>query len=493
MEVLQEFLETSTIHGISYIASSRSWLHRCAWICSVVAGFTFAGILIYNSSQDWKTSQFTTDISTLPISEASFPRITICPPKHSDTGLNHDLELAGKRPFTAKERGELGVFLEQSLIDDPHHKFVKIMRGFWTAESARALYGGQTQLSVPRGTYSSSLHFRLRTGLVRGVCSITQEDVYSVTRTYFRFVAPPNNKGIQTYPSVTLQLKFHKLSGNEIIQLPTEDLIFSQINSSMERTFVLSQDFLSPDFLIFSSSRSNNLMTHSSLTITWVMDSEVSENTPLFAEHNMAFIWMVNAVAIAAQNNISLDTITQTALTVKKRFMKENKLNHLTIYGQEVFNCKSHMISNVKPWFQLTSMQLVLMEEIGLDVNMLSGQVSILPVLNRNITQELFYLGLDIFSLLAYCPSSQAFRLHNTYRRNLAWSTGSFISNLNIDLNNLHRFEKYNKQFLVKLYGKVEHILPLKSVKIQTDLGSPGSLLSKISLIPSPQEGLGKF
>lgn len=45
MENIKLFLETSTIHGLSYIAGSRPWV-KLFWIITVIAGFTLAGTLI---------------------------------------------------------------------------------------------------------------------------------------------------------------------------------------------------------------------------------------------------------------------------------------------------------------------------------------------------------------------------------------------------------------------------------------------------------------
>ena len=45
MENIKLFLETSTIHGLSYIAGSRTWV-KLFWIITVIAGFTLAGTLM---------------------------------------------------------------------------------------------------------------------------------------------------------------------------------------------------------------------------------------------------------------------------------------------------------------------------------------------------------------------------------------------------------------------------------------------------------------
>ena len=91
MEYLNTFFESSTIHGVSYLASTRK-LHRLFWIFVVFAGFSGAGYLIQQSFQVWQDNPITTTIETRPISEVTFPLITVCPPKGTHTNFNYDLE-----------------------------------------------------------------------------------------------------------------------------------------------------------------------------------------------------------------------------------------------------------------------------------------------------------------------------------------------------------------------------------------------------------------
>ena len=68
MEYVTSFLESSTIHGLSYIATDRKYV-RLFWTLVVMVGFTGAGILIYQSFQSWADSPVKTTIETLPITE----------------------------------------------------------------------------------------------------------------------------------------------------------------------------------------------------------------------------------------------------------------------------------------------------------------------------------------------------------------------------------------------------------------------------------------
>ena len=88
---LQEFLETTTIHGLPRIVSSKKKILKLFWFLVVLIGFSVAGSLIYNALQDYENDPITTKIETFPISKLKFPAITVCPPKGSYTNLNYDL------------------------------------------------------------------------------------------------------------------------------------------------------------------------------------------------------------------------------------------------------------------------------------------------------------------------------------------------------------------------------------------------------------------
>ena len=80
MGSIKEFLESSTIHGLQYIATTRK-IVKLLWILVIVAGFSGAGVLINQSFQAWDESPVKTTIETLPITEITLPKVTVCPPK----------------------------------------------------------------------------------------------------------------------------------------------------------------------------------------------------------------------------------------------------------------------------------------------------------------------------------------------------------------------------------------------------------------------------
>ena len=75
MDILQQFLDSSTIHGVSYISSSKSLVARCLWSLTVIGGFVTAGLVIQSSFSDWSRSPVATSITTHAIKQVSFPEV----------------------------------------------------------------------------------------------------------------------------------------------------------------------------------------------------------------------------------------------------------------------------------------------------------------------------------------------------------------------------------------------------------------------------------
>ena len=103
MEGGRTFLESSTIHGLSYISTTRRYA-RLLWMCIVIMGFSGAGYMIQEAFQNWAANPETTNIKTLTLSEITLPTMTVCPPKNTFTDLNYDLKQAENSTLTKEMR-----------------------------------------------------------------------------------------------------------------------------------------------------------------------------------------------------------------------------------------------------------------------------------------------------------------------------------------------------------------------------------------------------
>ena len=106
MEGIKQLFESSTIHGLYHI-SSATRLAKVFWLIIVFGGFSGAGILIYESFNNWQQSPISTTIETLPISQITLPNLTVCPPKNSFLNLNHDIQQSKNIEWNNDTREEL--------------------------------------------------------------------------------------------------------------------------------------------------------------------------------------------------------------------------------------------------------------------------------------------------------------------------------------------------------------------------------------------------
>ena len=102
----QEFLSSSTIHGLQYVLQTKK-IVKLFWTLVVIIGFIGAGVLISESFKAWAESPITTTIETVPISKLIYPKITVCPPEKTYTDLNYDLSVLGNKTITNNTRNQL--------------------------------------------------------------------------------------------------------------------------------------------------------------------------------------------------------------------------------------------------------------------------------------------------------------------------------------------------------------------------------------------------
>ena len=149
MNALREFLESSTIHGLSYISTSKSRAGKVFWCMIVLGGFCSAGFLINNSYVDWRQSPVSTSTSTVPINQLPFPKVTVCPPKDSNTALNPDLVRFRNKGMTKANRESLMRIAKTLFLQGPHMLFVNRTKDLLNQNNIRKCYAGSLSFEFP--------------------------------------------------------------------------------------------------------------------------------------------------------------------------------------------------------------------------------------------------------------------------------------------------------------------------------------------------------
>ena len=143
---LRDFLESSTIHGLVHISTAKSKAARAAWVAIVVACFAFAIHMITSSYNEWQESPVSTTITTHPITELKFPTVTVCPPRGSNTAINHLLEKVKDVNFTEEERQELLDISKEVFLEIPNKKYASQMAGLLSMDNMKSIANEQASM-----------------------------------------------------------------------------------------------------------------------------------------------------------------------------------------------------------------------------------------------------------------------------------------------------------------------------------------------------------
>ena len=172
MDGVRTFLESSTIHGLTYISTTKRVV-KLFWLLTVFSGFTTAGYLINLSFQNWNQNPVSTTTETLPIREVMFPKVTVCPPKKTLTDLNYDIEALGNMTLDIDVSNQkhqdtkifnqlLSNFAEHFQQKDFEDAFYNKLMNFKEKEKYRNWYKGITKIPL-RVEYYQREHYTMAT------------------------------------------------------------------------------------------------------------------------------------------------------------------------------------------------------------------------------------------------------------------------------------------------------------------------------------------
>ena len=163
----QEFLETSTIHGLPRIASSKELLLKIFWFLVIIIGFSLAGSYIHNALQDFEKEPFMTKIETFPISKLKFPSVTVCPPKGYYTNLNYDLAklaLAEEdKKLDENDSLELRELAQELILGNEINKVVEADHKLMMKKRYESWYNNLTKLVLPYDSIDNGMKYEVVT------------------------------------------------------------------------------------------------------------------------------------------------------------------------------------------------------------------------------------------------------------------------------------------------------------------------------------------
>ena len=164
-------------------------------------------------------SPIKTTVETLPISDITFPKVTVCPPKNTFTDLNYDLMMTENITLTEEMRDEMFRYALEVINED-------VLSGSnWTKlhEEDRFYnwYHGYTQLKSPSyddDFLDTGLTFTVFTSATSGVVTTRyfgeqfQPSLVDRKLVFYVYVYPPES--VRNNSDVTLHLNLEKISNS---------------------------------------------------------------------------------------------------------------------------------------------------------------------------------------------------------------------------------------------------------------------------------------
>ena len=220
MEDINHFFESSTIHGLVYIATTRRFV-KFLWVLIVIAGFTGAGVLIYQSFEAWKESPVKTTIETLPITKLKLPKVIVCPPRDTYTDLNYDILMAENMTLHKWTREKLTDLALQLLWDQLHEETMTNLSKIEDINRYYNWYKGITEIGLPTYNSSNGLTLIINTYDTSGFISTkyfgNKFNGQNVERHAHFEVQIHSSPKFQYNDSITLRMKVEQLSMNDLM------------------------------------------------------------------------------------------------------------------------------------------------------------------------------------------------------------------------------------------------------------------------------------
>ena len=225
MDNIKSFLESSTIHGLGYISTTRRCT-RVFWILVIISGFSGAGFLIYQSFNGWAEAPVTTTIETQPIKDLTFPKVTVCPPKDTFTDLNYDLIMTENMTLGNDTRNELSSYVIELLNENLYDSMITNITNLQDDQKYFNWYHGYTLFRLPNAgptipCCGYDVFYPVNTVATSGsMSSLHFGDMFDADKVerdvwYSLYVDPPENyysRNLANNTNVTLHVEIQKKS-----------------------------------------------------------------------------------------------------------------------------------------------------------------------------------------------------------------------------------------------------------------------------------------
>ena len=298
MEGVRIFLESSTIHGLTYISTTRKYI-RLFWILVVIGGFLGASLLIKESFDSWSESPVKITLETTPIAEIRLPKVTVCPPKNTFTDLNYNLIMTENITLTEETKEKLykhaiEVINEKSFSKNDTwiklHEEDRFYHWYHGYTRIRSPYYDSDELNIPISTSATSGVVTTQHYGEQFMPDLVEKKLY-----YRVFVYPPES--VKNNEDVTLHFKVEKVSMTGLKKGSRDEVDMNSNNLDADQTFTY-KNFTPPERFNY-------------MRLLRDVSSEDVEKQKLDKMPGFRFTWWYTGLEVAPDNKFKNEKITK--------------------------------------------------------------------------------------------------------------------------------------------------------------------------------------
>ena len=298
MEGVRTFLESSTIHGLTFISTTRKYA-RLFWILVVITGFVGASLLIKESFDSWSESPVKITLETTPIAEIRLPKVTVCPPKNTFTDLNYNLIMTENITLTEETKEKLykhaiEVINEKSFSKNDTwiklHEEDRFYHWYHGYTRIRSPYYDSDELNIPISTSATSGVVTTQHYGEQFMPDLVEKKLY-----YRVFVYPPES--VKNNEDVTLHFKVEKVSMTGLKKGSRDEVDMNSNNLDADQTFTY-KNFTPPERFNY-------------MRLLRDVSSEDVEKQKLDKMPGFRFTWWYTGLEVAPDNKFKNEKITK--------------------------------------------------------------------------------------------------------------------------------------------------------------------------------------
>ena len=416
MKSFKEFLDSSTIHGLQYISTTRN-IVRLFWIFVVLTCLTTSFWLINQSFKSWAETPVITAIDSQSTSKIRLPKVTVCPPQNTYTDLNLDLIKTYNVTLNKAEKDELTRFAMEVIQNNIHMEIMRHIRKLEEKDQFNNWYQGLTQIKLPVKSNDEAYKFEIWTYKSAGEVStqffglpynesLVDRDIYIIV---YIGLAPE----LRSNENVTLHF-------NLLHNLMTElkdgyDDVYVNRRIRLKEPKTIYKSFKPPGkknclslSLLQNLQCGNSFDSSQNIGLKRKISKEDFANVRLKLMPGFKFSWNFTGQYEKLENSALFLTDSKTLQFIKfTNILLKTSENYSSIWSQIIFVKADFILKNLKFTCTQGFLHSSLIQENLQKIEDIFGVKNISTQPDKNVSRDYLAEAASMFLYLNSCPNSQ--------------------------------------------------------------------------------------